>query len=480
MDARVYNAPTVVSQFLRSDAPLRVIMGPIGSGKSTGCVIEILRRCQAQRVGPDGFRRSRWAVVRNTAPQLKDTTLKTWFDWIPPGLAGRWRESDKVFLLEFGDVRAEILFRPLDTPDDVQRVLSLELTGVWLNECREIPREILEALQGRLWRYPSKQNGGSAWCGIICDTNPPEEDSYWARVVEHLPTVDDNPDSIVPCDSFKQPSGLSADADNVENLDNPNYYPDLVKGKSEDWVNTYVHGMYSPSMAGRPVYLKSFKSERHVSKTPLKIHPHLPIIVGLDFGLTPAAVFMQMQETGRIFILREAAEFDMGMKRFLGLRLRPIINNTFTGMPIVFIGDPSGLHRADTDEGTCFKLLKDAGYIAKAAHTNDPILRIGSVMEALTSYPDGDPMIQIDPSCRFLIEALRSKYRYTKLKGYHDRFTDKPEKNKWSHITEAGQYGVMFLLNKYDASDYIRMMSNDGVNFFAKPTFRPADGYAGY
>ena len=479
MDGKVYNAPKVVSQFMQSNAELRVIMGPIGSGKSTGCVVEIVRRCKQQKLGKDGYRRSRWAVVRNTAPQLKDTTLKTWFDWVPAGVAGRWKESEKTFFLEFEDVRAEILFRPLDTPDDVQRVLSLELTGVWLNECREIPREILEALQGRIWRYPSKSNGGSSWCGIIADTNPPEEDSYWYNVIEHKPTVDEVEESIVVCDSFKQPSGLAPDADNVHNLDNPNYYPNLIRGKSEDWINTYVHGMYSPSQSGKPVYLKQFKSSIHVSPVHLIPNPQLPVIVGMDFGLTPAAVFMQMQYNGRIFILREAAEFDMGMKRFIELHLRPMSKNLFTDMIMVVIGDPAGIRRADTDEGSCFKTLKEFGFDAKPAHTNEPLVRIGGFMEAFMTYPDGEPMIVIDPRCTTLIAGLRSKYRYMKRKG-SDSYTDKPEKNAWSHVVEAAQYGVIFFLNKYDPADFIRVLSMDGLNFTTTSTYRPADAHTGY
>jgi hypothetical protein len=479
-EPKVYNAPKVVSQFMRSDAGLRVICGPIGSGKSTGCVIEILRRCQQQAPGPDGFRRSRWAVVRNTAAQLRDTTLKTFFDWIPPGVAGRWKESDKTFFLEIGDVRAEILFRPLDSPDDIQRVLSLELTGAWLNECREIPREILDALQGRLWRYPSKINGGPSWCGIICDTNPPEEDSFWAKCIEHIPQIEGDVDSIVPCDSFKQPSGLSPEADNIENLANPRYYIDLVKGKSEDWINTYVHGLYSPSQAGKPVYTKAFRSDRHVSRVHLVPTGDLPIIVGMDFGLTPAAVFMQMQDNGRVYILREIAEFDMGIKRFIEHRLRPVIKNTFPTNQIVVIGDPAGVSRVGTDENTCFRVLKEYGFTAKPAYTNDPVTRIGSFMEAFSKYPDGDPMVVVDPRCQKLIEGFRSKYRYAKIKGSMEKFTDRPEKNAWSHTMEAAQYGMMFLLNKYDASDYIRVMQNEHFLFDTAPVHRPADSHTGY
>ncbi len=84
------DVPTI-KRFAMDDTRIRCLIGPFGSGKSSGCVIEILRRAQAQVPGPDGMRRSRWAVVRNSYGQLKDTTIKTFHDWFPPKIFGLWR-----------------------------------------------------------------------------------------------------------------------------------------------------------------------------------------------------------------------------------------------------------------------------------------------------------------------------------------------------------------------------------------------------
>lgn len=108
-----YEASPTGAKFHRSDSKVRLILGPVGSGKSTACVIEIMRRCQHQPKCRDGIRRSRWAIVRNTNQQLKTTTLATWKQWFPPGYWGSWKESEKTYYLEFGDVKAEILFLSL-------------------------------------------------------------------------------------------------------------------------------------------------------------------------------------------------------------------------------------------------------------------------------------------------------------------------------------------------------------------------------
>jgi len=60
-----YGCVPTIKRFALDDSRIRCLIGPFGSGKSSGCVIEIMKRAQAQVPGPDGIRRSRWAVVRN-------------------------------------------------------------------------------------------------------------------------------------------------------------------------------------------------------------------------------------------------------------------------------------------------------------------------------------------------------------------------------------------------------------------------------
>jgi hypothetical protein len=47
-------------------------------------------------------RRTRFAIIRNTYRELKDTTRRTFEDWIP-AQSGRWREADFAF-----DIRGEL------------------------------------------------------------------------------------------------------------------------------------------------------------------------------------------------------------------------------------------------------------------------------------------------------------------------------------------------------------------------------------
>lgn len=229
-----YDAPPTVAAFMESNDFVRAIVGPVGSGKSSGCIMEILRRAVEQWPGPDGIRRTRFAIIRNTYPQLRDTTRKTFEQWIP-GVLGRWHEQSFTFHIRFRDVDCEVLFRALDRPEDIGKLLSLELTGAYINEAREIPKSVLDVLQTRVGRYPSKAQGEPTWFGVWMDTNP------WATTSDFYKLfTEEKPEGFA---LFEQPSGLAANAENVENLPR-GYYERLCRGKDKAWVDEYVRAIY--------------------------------------------------------------------------------------------------------------------------------------------------------------------------------------------------------------------------------------------
>src|SRR6056300_1226734 len=84
-----YQASPTLADFHASNAFVRGVKGPIGSGKSVGCCLEIFIRAKQQHPSIDGKRRTRWAVVRNTGPELETTTIKTWLDWFPEAVFGK-------------------------------------------------------------------------------------------------------------------------------------------------------------------------------------------------------------------------------------------------------------------------------------------------------------------------------------------------------------------------------------------------------
>ncbi len=144
-------SPTVW-QFLQDDAFVRGMLGPVGSGKSYACCAEVMMRAVKQKPSPvDGIRYSRFAIVRNSYPMLKTTTIKTWLDLFPESTFGPllWTPpiTHHIRLPARGEaagIDCEVIFLALDQPKDVRKLLSLELTGAWVNEARELPKAVID------------------------------------------------------------------------------------------------------------------------------------------------------------------------------------------------------------------------------------------------------------------------------------------------------------------------------------------------
>ena len=449
--------------FMKSNDFFRGIRGPVGSGKSVSCCIEVFRRSLLQKKNKSGIRKSRWAVIRNTNPQLKTTTIKTWLDWFPEDQWGDFAWSvPYTHLIRKGDVEIEVIFLALDRPEDVKKLLSLELTGVWINEAREIPKSIIDACTMRVGRYPSMRDGGATWYGVIADSNAPEEDHWWPIMAGDVPVPDHfNRDQVLMLikpdnwSFYTQPPALLEKKDKdgsttaydphdlAENKNNltPKYYDNIIRGKTKGWIDVYVLNKLGSIEEGKPVY-PNFKQELHVSTEKLEPNLSQPIWIGVDFGLTPAAVFAQRLVTGRWLILDELVCFDMGVSRFSEL-LRGEIFKNYKPYEIMIYGDPAGDFRSQTDERTPFQIMRTYGLKARPAPSNDVALRIEAVDTALSRLLDGKPGFLLDTKCINLKKGFNGGYHYRRIQTSGDRYDEKPLKNRYSHVHDALQYLLM-------------------------------------
>ena len=439
-----YIASPTMAKFHKSDAFVRSLFGPIGSGKSVACVAEMMRiSCFVQQPTPGtNVRESRWVVVRNTYRELMDTTIQTFFDWVPEH-TGVFLKQDLKFtfkqaLPDGTIVKAEFLFRALDKPDDIKKLLSLEVTGGWLNEAREIPKAIMDMLIGRLGRYPRKVDGlgGATRYCLLMDTNPPDSDHWYYKLFE-----EQKPEGY---EIFYQPSGLSPEAENIKNLPD-GYYQKMQAGKDQEWINVYVHGQYGFVQDGKPVW-PEYKDDFHHTDKEIIVPKSLTIHVGIDFGLTPAAIFGVRTPTDQIIAFDEFVAEDMDARTF-GRLLKQKINSEYSGYNFRFTGDPAGDFRAQSDSSTPFMMLAAEKIPAAPAWTNDPVIRIGAAaapMKRLDSA--GNPGFLVGPKCKVLRKALSGGYKYRRIKVAGDeRYHDVPDKNRYSHPADGFQYLMLSL-----------------------------------
>jgi len=452
----------VLKAFMKSDAFFRGLRGPVGSGKSVSCCVELFRRSLQQKKGPDGMRKSRWAVIRNTNPQLKTTTIKTWLDWFPEEDWGKFLWSvPYTHHIKKNDLDLEVIFLALDRPEDVKKLLSLELTGIWVNEAREIPKSIIDACTMRVGRFPSMKDGGCTWTGVICDTNAPEEDHWWPIMAGEVPVPDhigrEEAKMLVKPDNwdfFIQPSGMREEkneegdvesyvpneaAENKNNM-RQDYYSNIVQGKTKSWIDVYVMNRFGSIQDGKPVY-PMFASDMHVAKEEIPVASGMPVYIGIDFGLTPAAIIGQ-KIRGRWMLLQEIVAFDMGIVRFAEV-LRHEISTRYNDCEIIIFGDPAGDFRAQTDESTPFQIMRGAGLNARPAPSNDVSLRLESVSAPLSRMVEGLSGLLIDQRCRTIIKGFEGGYQYKRIQVSGERYADKPDKNHFSHIHDALQYMML-------------------------------------
>jgi len=432
----IYRPSATCKQFHKSGNFVRALAGPIGSGKSVACCVELMMKAHAQAPNELGIRKTRFAVIRNTYRQLIDTTMNTFFDWFPKSI-GDYRAGDLKWvytnaLPDGTHVQAEFLFRALDRSSDINKLLSLELTAGWINEAREVPKAILDMLCGRVGRYPSKREGGPTYFGVILDTNMPDSDHWWYKLFEEM-----RPDNY---SLFKQPSGLGPLAENIDNLP-PGYYINMQGGKDRQWIDVYCNGNYGFVSDGKPVY-PEYHDDLHFTDEPYIPTPKSTLYLGIDFGLTPACTFAQITPSGQLVTFDELTTFDMGQVSF-GKLLKERINTVYRGFNSIEIyGDPAGEQRAQTDEQTPFMILDQQGIVAFPTYTNDYTIRREVVAEYMTRLDfSGKPAFRLTPGCQMLRKAYQGGYKFKRqdVTG-EERYQDKPNKNRYSHVAESHQY----------------------------------------
>lgn len=432
----------IANRYFKSLASFQCIMGPVGSGKSTTNVMKLLSLAMYQPQDPhDGVRRSRWAVIRNTKTQLKQTTIKTFHDYIPENY-GRYRENNGAISHEFSlrhddGSRAdiEVLFIPLDKEEDVRRLLSLELTGAFINEAREVPGSLISSLFARTGRFPSVANGGCFWHGILMDTNSFDVDSWlYKKFVEN---------AVKGWAFYHQPSGLSAEAENKENLI-PGYYENLCVGATPEWIDMYVHAKFGYARDGKPVFA-NFSDHVHVAKSILQPINGLKIQMGFDAGRTPACVFAQKTASGQRRILAEfflektgPVEFSHKLMEFIGRRFGSGVEFSARNWadPAAAMGD------SKTDPSWIEIVRRETGFSILPCPGNNAIgPRLDAVGMSLSELIDGEPAFLLSPDCALLRKGFNSGYCYRRIRSAGgEAFEDVPDKNKFSHLMDALQY----------------------------------------
>lgn len=450
-----YVASPTGRAFLRDNHFIKGIMGPVGSGKSTVCLMDLLARAQAQEPF-HGLRRTKFALLRNTAAQLKATVkpmIDEWLVTIPLESQGRavgqWRITDNTFeitgtLQDGTRMHSELCLMAADTPDDVRRLLSLQLSGAFVEEAREIDEDVFKGLLGRVDRFPNTTAGGVTYPGVVFATNPPPLDTFWHKLITDPPS---NAAIFIQPPAVLDDLTVNPEAENLVYL-SEEYYPNLIAANSEEWVDVYLRNKFGLGNAGQAVYRSTFRRKFHVAESGLSAVPGgAPLIVGMDNGLQAAAVVMQQDPRGRVNALSccfVPENESMGVETFLD---RLLVPHLLAKYPVrrdafLFVLDPACFHRSQVNEATIAQAVQARGFKAVKASTEDPELRQAAMEGLLTRQIDGKAGMLFDPNeCHHLIEGMEWGYRFRKTTV--GQTTSQREKNHFSHTCEAAEYAAL-------------------------------------
>lgn len=433
-----YNPLPSIIKFHESPARVKVLWGPLGTGKTSGAIFEFILQCQESTMPLDGM------AIRGSYRELRDSTVKTFFKWF--GDISEWRESDSMAFIRLpsADDPKRILehilrFRSLDKPEDAKKVQSFEgafcmldevvptFAGATMRASEGIPLEIAEYTNARL-RHEFKGQHAHRYTQVIVANPPPP--SHW--LYKHYIAAD-------PAKLEKKRGGVSIHfvprAENVKNLP-PDYYEILSDAFHDpDMVRRLVDGEIVTHYAGVAVFPET--SNENFTSERLPAMKGVPLMVGWDYGLTPATLFTQLLPNGQWRWLSEVQSFNHALEVHLDLVVAHIHDN-YPGFEMRHWGDPAGAQRSQTDEKTCVEMAAKAGFTIRPGRLDWQSRKESIKQRLLRKASDGKPGVLISRTgCPLASEGMAGAYRYPK--NASGEIGTRPIKNHVSHLIDSAQ-----------------------------------------
>lgn len=316
-----FRANPTQKRFIESKAQADLFACRMGEGKSAALAWAVWYHT---RHNPG----ARWAVVRDTWENLRDTTQQEFFKWFPPGIFGDYKASEKKFVWkpETG-LEGEILFMGMDDPDDASKLQSRELAGVALDEPAPaaesggIDELIFDIAISRL-RQP-----GMNWYAVKLAENNPDE-THWT----YRKFVDPGTEGFV--------CWQTSEAENLRNLPE-DYYEKIAQAWAHrpDLKRRFLEGKFGFQQIGRAV-TPEWSSELHLTGY-LEPVRGCDLILSWDGGLNPTCVVCQVTPLGDALILEAHVGENIGMYELITQIVKPRLASVYEGFRWRHTGDPN-------------------------------------------------------------------------------------------------------------------------------------------
>src|SRR3990167_301454 len=373
IDLMKYNPLPKQESFHKSLAKFRLYIGAWRAGKT-------FAGCQEAYTHSFVYKKNCGVIFRRDYTDLRDTTMKTFFEVVPPDDIKDFNKTEhKVTLLN----GSEIYFRHLK---DGLKLGSLSLGWFFVDEAEEVSEEIFIALQGRL------SLKGTACVGWLV-SNPLNTD-HWLHK-----TFQDNPDKDFAV-------FFASTYENQEHL--PVGYISNLEKLPESWRKKYLRGQWGFTPDGKPFY-QGYSEILHKKKLqPVK---DKFIYRAWDYGFNfPFCSFHQIDAKGRWLIIREVMGREITIERF-GNFIKTKCAELYPGFHFQDFGDPAGLQKSDKSERTSVEILAAMGIdvLSKPSTYRE---RKEIIERKLATLIEGAPSLVVDESCKIINDGFLGGYHY--------------------------------------------------------------------
>lgn len=365
-----YNPIEGQRQFHASNQRYKALVGALGSGKTAvGCVEGLT--LSVEFPGNVGL------ICRKSLPELKTTTLKRFFEFLPDPFIKSWNKTERELYIKTAGKPSLVHFGPLD---EISRYKSLELGWFFIDEADEISEDHWLTLCGRLRVKDVPLYGMVA-------TNPTSTNHWiYKRWV------------VNPSDGYE--IFRSKTDDNALNLPE-GYLEELRKTYPEDWQKRYLDGQFGVLQSGDPAF-PDFNPVTHVRS--IKPIPGLPMIRGWDFGRRrPCVVWMQVTELGQVRIYKTLLGDNKDIYEFRDMVIRSSQMH-FNDFDYEDYCDIAGKQERDSGKPS-ITVLHEKG-IYPVARYSRPEARAREMRKIMRERTGKDERFLIDPVNTYLIEAI--------------------------------------------------------------------------
>lgn len=410
------------TDFITSTAKFICFSGGFGSGKTlAGCLRGLLL---SQYPGNFGL------IGRNTYPELRDTTRRTFFEICPleyfdESRGGQWKPSENYLRLING---SEIIFRHLDTISE-KELLSLNLGWFFIDQSEEIGEKVFQILQSRLRLNTVPRRSGF----IVCNPSP----GSWIDKKFRQPMIEGKP----------SPEYHLVEATSHENpYLPPDYIPTLLATYPEEMIKRYIEGSWD--FLEDQIFTE-FDYKQHVM-FPFEIPKGWEKIVAVDHGMVnpTAAIWGAIDYDGNVFIYDEY--YSPGI---VSDHAKEILARSEGQEISLWLIDPSTTAKQREKDGMPWSVIEeyeDYGLYFIPAN-NEKLAGINRVKEFLklqdgrrnpTTKQMPSPRLFIFKNCINLIKEFPS-YQWRKFRSLAQRNAPEQPRDFNDHAVDALRYLIM-------------------------------------